>query len=53
MSGIQTADMDTAMRAQDDFFRHANGAWLRTVQIPTDRARYGVDIMMMERSLIQ
>jgi putative endopeptidase len=53
VSGVQTADMDTAIRAQDDLFGHSNGAWLRTVQIPADRARYGVDVMMTEQSLSQ
>ena len=53
VSGVQTADMDTAIRAQDDFFEHSNGTWLRTVQIPADRARYGVDVMMTEQSLRQ
>ena len=53
VSGIQTADMDTSVRPQDDFFQYANGTWLRQVQIPNDRSRYGVDTMMVERSLIQ
>jgi predicted metalloendopeptidase len=53
VSGVQTADMDTAIRPQDDFFEHSNGRWLRTVQIPADRARYGVDVMMTEQSLAQ
>src|SRR5271165_5008573 len=53
VSGIQAADMDTSVRPQDDFFQYANGTWLRQVQIPNDRSRYGVDTMMAERSLIQ
>jgi putative endopeptidase len=53
VSGIQTADMNKAMRAQSDFFDYANGAWLRKVQIPQDRSRYGVDVMMAEQSLVQ
>src|SRR5271165_3289849 len=53
VSGIQTADMDNSVRPQDDFFQYANGTWLRQVQIPNDRSRYGVDTMMAERSLIQ
>jgi putative endopeptidase len=53
VSGIQTADMDKAARAQNDFFEYANGAWLRKVQIPQDRSRYGVDVMMAEQSLVQ
>jgi putative endopeptidase len=53
VSGIQTADMNKAVRAQNDFFEYANGAWLRKVQIPPDRSRYGVDVMMAEQSLLQ
>jgi putative endopeptidase len=53
VSGIQIADMDTAVRAQDDLFQYANGTWLRQVQIPADRSRYGVDSIMVERSLAQ
>jgi putative endopeptidase len=53
VSGIQTADMNKAARPQNDFFEYANGAWLRKVQIPQDRSRYGVDVMMAEQSLVQ
>jgi predicted metalloendopeptidase len=53
LSGIQTADMNKAVRAQSDFFEYANGAWLRKVQIPQDRSRYGVDVIMAEQSLVQ
>ncbi len=52
-SGIQTADMDKAVRPQDDLFLYANGTWLKDVPIPADRASYGVDSMMAERSLLQ
>jgi putative endopeptidase len=53
ISGIQAADLDTAVRPQDDLFQYANGTWLSTVPIPPDRSRYGVDALMSERSLIQ
>ena len=53
ISGIQAADMNRAARPQNDLFDYANGAWLRKVQIPPDRSRYGVDVMMAEQSLIQ
>ena len=53
VSGIQTADLNKVMRAQSDFFEYANGTWLRKVQIPQDRSRYGVDVMMAEQSLVQ
>ncbi len=52
-SGIQAADMDTAVRPQDDLFEYANGTWLRTVPIPPDRSGYGVVTLMSERSLVQ
>jgi putative endopeptidase len=53
VSGIQAADIDRSVRPQDDFFLFANGTWLRTVPIPADRSRYGVDVIMTERSLQQ
>jgi putative endopeptidase len=53
ISGIQAADMNKAARPQNDLFDYANGAWLRNVQIPPDRSRYGVDVMMTEQSLSQ
>jgi putative endopeptidase len=53
ISGIQRADMNTAVRPQDDLFEYSNGTWLRDVPIPPDRSRYGVDSMMTERSLLQ
>jgi predicted metalloendopeptidase len=45
--------MDQAVRPQDDLFEHANGLWLRNVQIPADRSRYGVDSIMSERAVAQ
>jgi putative endopeptidase len=53
ISGIQSADMDKTVRPQDDLFQYANGTWLKDVPIPPDRASYGVDSMMTERSLLQ
>ncbi|HEY2464689.1 MAG TPA: M13 family metallopeptidase [Steroidobacteraceae bacterium] len=53
ISGIQTADMDKTVRPQDDLFQYANGTWLRDVPIPADRAAYGVDSLMTERSLLE
>jgi putative endopeptidase len=53
LSGIQAVDMNKAARAQNDLFEYANGGWLRKVQIPPDRSRYGVDVIMAEQSLAQ
>ncbi len=34
---LDPALMDTAVRPQDDYFRHINGGWLTTHPIPADR----------------
>ena len=39
--GIDTLNFDRSIRPQDDFFRFANGSWLRTTEIPEDRSSYG------------
>ncbi len=41
VSGIDTQFYDDAVRQQDDFYRHQNGKWLDTFEIPADKARYG------------
>jgi endothelin-converting enzyme/putative endopeptidase len=42
LSGIDLNTVDDEVRAQDDFFRHTNGSWLKTTEIPADKSRYGV-----------
>ena len=42
--GLDLAGMDQSVAPGDDFFKHANGAWLRSTEIPptgatTARAR--------------
>jgi putative endopeptidase len=49
-SGIDTADLDAAVRAQDDLFRHANGQWIRNTEIPSDKARYGSFYILAEEA---
>ena len=41
VSGIDLAAMDRGVRAQDDFFRYTQGAWLKDVDIPNDRSSWG------------
>jgi putative endopeptidase len=52
-SGIDRSYMDAATRPQDDLFRHANGHWLDTVQIPPDRAQYGGWLKLQDETLVQ
>ncbi|HEV7356412.1 MAG TPA: M13 family metallopeptidase [Steroidobacteraceae bacterium] len=39
--GPDLAGMDTGIAPGDDFFAYANGAWIKTTEIPADRAGYG------------
>lgn len=41
--GFDLAGADFAAAPGDDFFDHANGAWLRDAVIPKDRSAIGVD----------
>ncbi len=41
LSGVESGQTDPAVRAQDDFYRHTNGKWLDTFQIPADKPGYG------------
>ncbi len=40
-AGVLTAHFDKGVRIQDDLFRHVNGAWLKTAEIPADRPADG------------
>lgn len=39
--GFDTAGMDKSVRPQDDFFRYANGGWLKSNEIPPQESRWG------------
>ncbi len=40
-SGIDLSHVKPDLRPQDDLFRHVNGSWLETVEIPPDKAGDG------------
>ena len=40
--GLDLKGMDRSVDPGDDFFRYANGGWLKATQIPADRSSYGV-----------
>ena len=40
-TGINLHFMDTSVRPQDDFFTYVNGNWVKTVEIPSDKASWG------------
>ena len=48
--GVDTAQMDPAVKPGDDFFKHANGKWLAAATIPADKARYGMFDMLRDKA---
>ena len=58
-SGIELQYIDPTVRAQDDFFKHLNGKWLATAEIPAEMSSWGVfeklfeDIQPQLRKIIE
>ncbi len=48
--GIDVTGMDKSVAPGDDFFAYANGTWLKTTDIPPDRAAWGVGSIVSERA---
>jgi len=48
LSGIDSQYADKSVKAQDDFYRHVNGGWLKTAQIPADRSSAGAFMDLRE-----
>ena len=51
--GFDLSGMDRSARPGDDFFRYANGAWLKHTEIPADRSNFGMHAALAERALLQ
>ncbi len=49
-SGIDRAELDPAVRPQDDLYRHVNGKWIARTPIPDDKARYGSFLVLAEEA---
>jgi putative endopeptidase len=43
-------DLDRSLKPGDDFYRYANGGWLRTVAIPGGLTTYDTRAMLMEKT---
>ena len=48
--GLDLSVMDRSVAPGDDFYRYANGAWLRTFEIPADRSGYGAFNIAADRA---
>ena len=44
------AGMNPDIRPQDDLFRHVNGRWLETTDIPADRSSWGAFVALADQS---
>ncbi len=53
ISGIDAQNADTSIRAQDDFYDHVNGKWIKNTEIPADKSRWGAFNELAENSLNQ
>src|SRR5207342_3491333 len=40
--------VDASVRPGNDFYRYANGPWLKTTEIPPDRSSMGDDVVLAE-----
>ncbi|MFY7824397.1 MAG: peptidase M13, partial [Candidatus Planktophila sp.] len=49
-AGLDFSHQDQTVRPQDDLYRHFNGGWLKTAQIPADRASDGAFITLRIQS---
>ena len=49
-SGINKKNMDTKVKPGDNFANYVNGAWLKTMKIPADKASYGAFDMLYDQS---
>nr|WP_295775564.1 M13 family metallopeptidase [Rhodoferax sp.] len=47
-SGVLTQYNDKAVRIQDDFYRHVNGGWINSTEIPSDRSSAGAFMDLRE-----
>ena len=52
-SGIDMRNMDPAVRGADDFYEHVNGGWLKKIEIPADKSRWGAFDELRENVLPQ
>ena len=50
---LSAANMDTTVKAGDDFYKFANGNWLKNNPVPAEYSRYGAFEALQEENYIQ
>jgi putative endopeptidase len=53
LSGIDVQYIDDGVRAQDDFYKHVNGKWLASTEIPADEGGYNSFVKRIDDSQAQ
>jgi putative endopeptidase len=53
VSGVEMQYIDNSVRAQDDFYKHINGKWLASTEIPADKGSFGSFDELYEDSLVK
>ncbi len=48
--GVEVKNFDTSARPQDDFYKYVNGSWVKTTQMPADKASYGTFMELRDKS---
>lgn len=48
--GFDQAGMDTSVRPGDNFFKYANGTWVKNTPIPADKSNYGMFTLLEDLS---
>lgn len=51
--GVDLSGRDMSVKPGDDFWRHANGTWDKTVEIPADRTQTGAFVVLADRAEAQ
>ena len=49
VSGIDLQWIDPNVAPGDDFYRHVNGKWLDTAEIPADKSKYGTGTIVFDK----
>jgi predicted metalloendopeptidase len=52
-TGVATEYIDASVRPQDDFYDYLNGKWMKSVEIPADKASWGSFMKLREDTLPQ
>ncbi len=47
---VDLGGIDHSVKPGDDFYHYANGAWIKTAQIPADRSAFGPDATLTDKT---